>query len=240
MGREDRDTHVREVESVAESNESQGDNVMADKLLEILARLLHAEEKNDGLLSPVGSLEKVIELEHSVVGAVGKVLVHAVGVEVPDRGALHHVHAEWTEEREVDCGVDLLHESCLLALIETGLASQWSEDLLHDELASERQHNGVEGDERNIPGTLAIVGVTSGIVELGRKLVCEENEVVKRVRRRRVDGVSQQGDGNQNGGKDECVLDHGLPKRRKDARLSPPGWFNLAIGHGSVRGCLAG
>jgi hypothetical protein len=35
-------THVGKVEAVAQADEGQADDVMADQLLEVLARLLHA------------------------------------------------------------------------------------------------------------------------------------------------------------------------------------------------------
>lgn len=52
-----RQSHVGEVEAVAETDESQGDQVMADKLFVVLAGLFHAQHEHNKLLRPVCGLE---------------------------------------------------------------------------------------------------------------------------------------------------------------------------------------
>lgn len=192
---EDGDAHVGEVETVAESDKSQGDDMVTDELLEVLAGLLHAEEKDNGLLGPVGGLEKVVKLELGIVRHVRIGLVHAASVKVPDRCPLHHVHAIRTQKREVDGRVHLFHEACLFILVQASTASPGAEELLHDKLAGEGQHNRVEGHKGDIQLPLAILSIAIGVVELGRKLVGEKDEVANRVGRCRVHGVGGQNDG---------------------------------------------
>lgn len=116
VGDVDGQAHVGEVETVAQGNEGQADNVVADQLLKVLAGLLQAQQQDYGLLGPVGGLEQVVELEDGLVGHVREVLVHAGGVEVPDGGAAHDVHAGRAQDAEVKGRVGLLHEARLLAL----------------------------------------------------------------------------------------------------------------------------
>ena len=137
VGDVDGDANVGEVKAVAEEDERERDNVVADKLLEVLAGLLHAENEDNGLLGPVGGLKEVIEFEETALGAVGKRLVHAARVEVPDGCLAHDVHAQRSKDGEVDSGVSLLHEASLLSLPETGAAGYGTQHLLHDELAGE-------------------------------------------------------------------------------------------------------
>lgn len=116
--------HVGEVEAVTETNERQTDKVMAHKLLEVLARGFHAQDKHDGLLRPVCCLEKIVELKAVFVGHMRKTLVHPRSAEVPHRRFAHDVHAPGAAESEVDSGVHLFHETGLLALgFDTGVAS---------------------------------------------------------------------------------------------------------------------
>lgn len=209
MGDVHRQSHVGEVEAVAEADEGQGDQVMADELLVVLARLLHAQHEHDELLSPVGGLEEVVELEVGLVGLVWGALVHARGVEVPDRRVAHDIHAPGPEEAKVDGRVHLLHETCLLApVLEPRVASERTEQLLHDELAGERQHYDVESHEANVPNTLAIENwcVRGGAGRRGQ-LVAKENQVVDGVRLGRVQGEEAQENAEQNGGQGPGMLD---------------------------------
>lgn len=151
-------TDVGEVEAVGKRDQRQADNVVAHELLEVLARLLHAQHQDDGLLRPVRGLEEVVELEHGLVRLMGEALVHAGGVEVPDGRPAHNVHAPGTGAAKVDGGVHLLHEAGLLvARLEAGVTRQGLQELLHDELARERQDDGVEGDDADVPGSLAVL-----------------------------------------------------------------------------------
>lgn len=176
VGDVDGDANVGEMEAVAQANEGQADDVVTHKLLEVLSRLLHSQEEDNGLLGPVGSLEEVVKLDDALVRAVGEALIHAAGVEVPDGRAAHDVHASRSKDAKVKGGIHLLHETGLLALAEARHASQWAQDLLHDELASKGQDDGVEGDERNVPLALAIVDGLEGVV-LGHRVRQEEKVV---------------------------------------------------------------
>ncbi|KAL8371345.1 hypothetical protein RB595_001256 [Gaeumannomyces hyphopodioides] len=179
------------MEPVAQAYQGERDDVMGDQLLEVLARLLHAEYKDQSLLGPVGSLEQVVEFEIGVVGAVGEVLVHAAGVEVPDRGAAHDVHAGGPEDAKVDGRVGLLHEAGLFApRAHAGVAGKGPQQLLHDELAGEGQDDGVEGDEGDVPAALAVLA-RAGVAGLGLERVREEDEAVDRVGLGRVGGEGE-------------------------------------------------
>lgn len=214
VGDIDGQTDVSEVEAVAEADESQSDNVVTNKLLEILARLLHTQDEDNGLLSPVGRLKEVVELDRSQMGLVGEPLVHAAGVEVPHGSMAHDPEAKRTQDTKVDGRVHLLHEAGLLATAEIIPASERREELLHNELAGERQDNGIEGDKSDIPATLSILSRFVGVVL--RQLVREEDEVVDRVGLGRVDGVSGEEAQGENSREDESVLDHGLASSSKE------------------------
>lgn len=206
MGDVDGKTDVGEVEAVAQADQGQADNVVANQLAEILPGLLHSQKKHDGLLRPVGGLEEVVELEHSLVGLVREVLVHAVRVEVPDRRAAHDVHANGAHDSKVKGRVHLLHiPSLLSARLEAGPARHGAQNLLHDELAGEREDDSVEGHKGNIPETLAIL--RNLVSARGWQLVREEDEVVDRVALGRVDGVEGQERHQDGQGQGPGVLD---------------------------------
>ena len=157
MGDVDGDADVGEVEAVAERDEGQSDDVVAHELLEVLTRLLHAQEEDDGLLGPVGSLEEVVELDSASCDDVGNALYMPRVLKYQTGVRLMTYMPSGTEDAKVDGRVHLLHETGLLALAEASSASRWAQYLLHDELASEREDNGVEGDKGNVPFTLAIL-----------------------------------------------------------------------------------
>lgn len=232
VGDVDSNAHVGEVEAVAEANESQTDNVVADELLEVLATLLHAEDENDGLLRPVGGLEEIVELDDALVGAVRVALVEAASVEVPDRGAAHDVHAKGAEDAKVDGRVHLLHEAGVLAAAEPQAAGEGPQHLLHDELAGEGKNDSIEGDEGDVPRSLAVVGGDRGVIL--RQAVGEEDEAVDRVGRRRVDGVAGQGEEDNDGGEHKGVLDHGLAHAREEASGAATFGHSLVGGRGGV------
>ena len=110
MGDVHGDTHVREMEPVAQPDERQGDDVMQHQLLEVLPRLLQLQHQDQALLRPVRGLQEIVCLEHRLVRSVRESFVHARGVEIPHRRAAHHVQAKRPEDGEVDRGVELLHE----------------------------------------------------------------------------------------------------------------------------------
>lgn len=205
VGNVDSQADVGEVEAVAEADEGETDDVVGDELLEILTGLLHSEDEDNGLLSPVCGLEEVVELDTGLLSAMGEILVHASGVEVPDRSAAHDVHAKGTEDTKIDGRVQLLHETCLLALTETVPSRQGSEQLLHDELASKGEDDGIEGDEGEVPFALSIVGGSRGII-VG-ELVGEEDESMEGVRGGGIDGVTGSEDGEDDEREDKGVLD---------------------------------
>ena len=200
------------METVAETNETKSDDVVSNKLLEVFARLLHAKNKNNGLLQPVCSREEVIELDDALLSAVRVVLVHAGSVEVPNGRSAHHVEASGAENAEINGRVGLLHEASLLRLWELIGTSQGAKKLLHDELAREGQDDSVEQDESNVPQALA---VENGCVRvIGRLRVSEEDESVNGVQLVRLNGVCSTEKDKDEGREDEGVFDHGLADAR--------------------------
>jgi len=188
MGNVHGKTHVREVETVAQRNECQGDDMVANQLLEILSGLLQLQQKHNGLLSPVTRLEKVVRLEESLVFSVGEILKHSSGVEVPNFRTFHHVQAKWAKDAEVDRRVDLLHKASSLALApDTAEHRQRPDELLHDELSRKGQHHGVKCDKRDILFAFSVHGGTAGV--FGRLRVGKEDRVVHRIRRAWVDSI---------------------------------------------------
>lgn len=192
------DPDVSEVEPVAQRNERQCHDVVPNKLLEVLPPLLQAEQHDDSLLGPVCSLEKVVELEGRVMRLVGVRLEHAPRVVVPHRRARHHPQAGGAHDAKVHGRVHLLHEALLLATgRDAGGAREPAEDLLHDELAREREDDCVEGDEGQIPEALAVL---RGRIQVGAAVVEPvrgEDEGIDGVGLGRVGGVGGAEDGEE-------------------------------------------
>lgn len=228
MGGVHSNTNVSEVEAVAETNQSQTDNVVTNKLVVVLARLLEPQNQDDSLLSPVGSLEQVVELNRGLVRLVGEILVHAASVEVPDRSAAHDIHARRAEDTKVDGSVGLFHKTRLLALAEARSSRKRSQQLLHDEFTREGQNNHVEDDKGDIPFTLAIMNGHRR-VRLGDG-VRQEDEVVQNVGLGRVDGIGAQEDGQQDGGQNPSALDQGMANARQEASRAATLGDALTIG----------
>jgi hypothetical protein len=197
-------SHIRKVKPVAQPNQRERHDMVPDQLLEVLARLLHAQQHDDGLLAPVRRLEEVVELDDGLVRLVGEPLVHAGHVEVPHGRARHDVDARGPQDAEVDGRVGLLHEAGLLDLCaHPGPFREGPEELLHDELAREGEHHGVEGHEGDVPGALAVLG--RGVRERGLDAVGEEDEAADRVGVCREDeGAGEVGDeeGQEDGERD--------------------------------------
>ena len=150
-------THIGEVEAVAQRNQSQRDNVVADKLLKILAGFLQLQQEHNSLLCPVTRLQQVVRLEHAFMLAVGEPLKHGGRVKVPDIRSAHDIQPKRAEDTKVDRSVDLLHEAGGLALApDSAPDSQRADHLLHDKLAREREDNGVKGDESDVFFALAV------------------------------------------------------------------------------------
>lgn len=215
--------NVGKVEAVAQRYERQADNVVAHELLEVLARLLHAQQQHDGLLRPVSGLEEVVELEDALERLVREALVEAARVKVPHGRPAHDVHARRPQHAKVDGRVHLLHVAGLLAArLEPGAPRHGPQDLLHDELARKGQDDRVKGDKGNVPQPLSVV---RRLVDRGRRqLVREEDEVVDRVALARVERVQRQEDDQDEGRQRPRVLEgkvFGAAERR--ARLSPLG-----------------
>lgn len=110
MGQVDGNTHVREVEPVAQDNKGQSDDMVSHKLSEVLTRLLHAQKQDNGLLCPVRSLEQVVKLEDGLVGLVQEGLVHASRVEISHWRSAHDIHARRSHECKVEGCVHLFHK----------------------------------------------------------------------------------------------------------------------------------
>jgi hypothetical protein len=157
MGNVDGQAHVGEVESIAQANQAQGDDVVAHQLLEVLARLLQHQEKHNHLLGPVAGLNQVVSFEQGGVGLVGEPVVHGRGVEVPQVRLAHDIEAQRAEKGEVYGGVSLFHEAGLLGARSHAVADgHGAEESLHDELAGEGEEDGVKGDEDVVIPALAV------------------------------------------------------------------------------------
>lgn len=105
------DSHVGEMEAVAEPDQANGDEVVGNELTEIFPRLFKHKEQDDQLLCPVASLEQVICFDKTVIGSVREAFVHGRSVEVPDRGARHDPEPKRTIETKIESGIGLLHET---------------------------------------------------------------------------------------------------------------------------------
>jgi hypothetical protein len=172
-------THIGEMEAVAQPDQSQSNDMMQDQLFEILSRLLQHEQQHNSLLSPITRLQKIVSLEDSLVGAVREPLKHGIRVEVPDWRAAHDVQAKRTEDGKVHGRVELLHESGLFCFPQDAETNgQRADHALHEELAGEAQDNGVEGYKGEIGLALAVLNWLAG---RGVERVGEEDAVVEGV-----------------------------------------------------------
>lgn len=146
------------MEAVAQPDQSHSDNMMQNKLFEILSGLLQHEQQDNGLLCPVTRLQQIVGLEDSFVATVGETLKHSICVEVPDWRAVHDVQAKGTENGKIDGCVELFHESGLFCFSgNSEMNGKGTNHALHEKLAGEAQDNGVEGDESKIGFALAIL-----------------------------------------------------------------------------------
>lgn len=202
---------------------------MSDQLLEILARLLKLQHEHNCLLCPVTRLEKVVSLEQRLVLAVREVLEHGSGVEVPDIRPLHDVQAERTENTKVDRRVDLLHEPSRLALTaNTTVNGEWANQLLHDELAREREHDSIECHEGNILLTLSVHDRTSR--DLGWLRVGKENRAVHWIGRGRINGVERKQEDQNDQRQQPSVFEAGVGETMEQRAIATTLCMGLGCG----------
>ena len=88
MSKENRETHIREVEVIGKRDESESDEMVAHQLPIILPRLLDLEAYYDGLLHPVACLEEVVEFEVAAKCSIWVGGVHAADIEVEAEGGI--------------------------------------------------------------------------------------------------------------------------------------------------------
>lgn len=197
--------NVREVEAVAEPDQRDGDDVVRDQLLKVLARLLQHQEQNNGLLGPVAGLQEVVRLEHGLVRAVREAFVHAGRVEVPHRAAAHDPETERSRKSKVQRRVCLLHEPALLgAALDAAGNCDGTDEALHAELTREAQDDDIECDKCEVARALAVVRGRIGVCSDGGgdqrivawKRVREEQTGCNGIRGMRVDSVERD-DGEQ-------------------------------------------
>lgn len=177
-----------EVKPVAQRNQSQGDDVMQDELLEIFPGLFQEQDEHNGLLGPVAGLEEVVGLVDAFKCSMREAFEHGSGIEVPKRALRHDIQPKGTKAGKVDCGIDLLHESHLLCLgRDAAPYGPRPNDSLHDELASEAEDNNVEADKSDIELALVVHVGSPGIVRTER--IGEEDGMMKGIVRSGVDIV---------------------------------------------------
>lgn len=207
------------MEAVAQRNQSQSDNVVANQLLEVLTGLLQLQQKHNGLLRPVTRLQQVIRLEDTLVLAVGESLEHGSRVEVPNIRPAHNVQSKRSEDTKVDRGVDLLHEAGSLTLTpDSAPNSQRANQLLHDELAREREDDGVKGHEGDILLAFAVHDRSTG--GLGGLRIGEEDCTVHRVGGSRVDRVQRQQEEHDDQREQPCIPEAGIGESMKEGAIA--------------------
>ena len=124
-----------------------------------------------------------------------KAIKHSRRVEIPHRRARHHVQSQGSEHGEIHGGVDLLHETVLLAPGPDSVPDRHGPDeSLHQELTREGKNDDVECHEGEVESSFAIEDLAwfcmvraEGVV--GWKRIGEEEGIVDRIARTRVDEV---------------------------------------------------
>lgn len=194
VGDINRNADVGEMEAIAEPNKRQRDDVMANKLLEILPWFLQLQHQHDGLLSPVASLKEVVRLEQRLVFAMRETLEHGRGVEIPDIRSAHDVQPERTKDRKVYRRVGLFHEPRGFPLAaDPAVDGPGPDHALHKKLSGEREDNRVERHKRNILLAFPVHGWATGV--LWGLRVGQKDGAVHWVRGRGVDGICGEKDG---------------------------------------------
>jgi len=154
----DRQTHMCEMESVAQANERQRDDVMSDQLFEVFPRLLQLQHQNDGLLRPVAGLEQIVCFVHPFQCFVWVSLQHASRIEIPDWRPTHDVQPKRSEDGKVHGRVDLLHEPGLFPPPSDPTGNCHGTDkALHEKLAGEGEDDSIKGHEGEIMTSLAVL-----------------------------------------------------------------------------------
>lgn len=201
----DTNTQIGEVKPVAQSDQCQSDDVMPNKLLEVLSGLLQLQQQDNRLLGPIACLEQVKCLEERLMLSMRETFKHGSRVEVPDVGPAHDIEAKRTKNAKVDRRVHLLHEPCRLAFTtNTAPNRERPDQALHQEFTRERQNNRVKRDKRNILGAFSVHSRTARGLRGLR--IRQENSAVHRVGFRRVDQVQRKQENQDHQRQEPCVL----------------------------------
>jgi len=145
-----------------------------------------------------------------------KIGKHALGVEVPNWRARHHVESHGSKNAEVNGGVGLFHITVLhIAGFHSAGDCPSAQEALHDEFAGEGQHDDVESHEEEVASAFAIVCWTIGVcARVGRdewmrggKGIGEEDETMKRVARGGIDSVEGECEDDDDQRIGPCVLE---------------------------------
>lgn len=133
--------------------------------------------------------------------------VHSRGVEIPHRCSAHNIQPEWSVYSEIHGGVKLLHEPGLLGpRLDATADRNRPDEALHEELAREREDDGIEADEGKVASTFAILDGCSGVcARLSREGVREKNCGGERILGRRVGEVERENKNDQREWKDPGV-----------------------------------
>jgi hypothetical protein len=152
-------SHVSEMEAVAQPDERKRNDMVQHQLLEVLTRFLQLQHQHDSLLRPVRRLQQIVCLEVRLVSPVRESFVHASGVEVPHGRARHDPESERPKDGKVHGRVRLLHEARLFpTALDSCADREGSDQALHAELAGEGEDDGVERDESEVLLAFAILG----------------------------------------------------------------------------------
>jgi hypothetical protein len=109
---------------------------------------------------------------------------------------VHDIQAKWTRECKVKGRIGLFHEARLLsARLDSEPDGQRSQEPLHDEFSSKRQHDSVKGDKGKVLCTLAVL---CGLIWAGfciwRQRIRQEYGWIDGIFLGRIAGVGEQDD----------------------------------------------
>ena len=144
------------------------------------------------------------------MATVWEILIHACGVEVPDRRPRHDIQPQGTKNDKVHGCVGLLHESVLLCTGANAVGDcDWADDALHEKLSGKGENDDVEGHEGKVFGSFIIIGRSiRGVDGVGRyermvlwEGIGKEDGAVERVGRCWINDV----DGDEDNNEDERV-----------------------------------
>ena len=152
MGDKHSKSHIGKMEAVAQPNQRQWHNMMPDQLPEVLSGLFHPQTKNDCLLGPVCSLEKIVELEYTFVGLMREPFVHSSCVKIPYWRSAHDIQSAGTQDSEVDGGIHLFHKTWLLGpTLQATALCHWPQESLHYKFSCEGENNDIKRHKCTIP-----------------------------------------------------------------------------------------